>query len=179
MDANRVEQQSRHQPRHTTSDDTDGLGLSLGHESCLWVLSFQVGNTVEPGSVRVVDVREGVSPLQGLGALDGLRSAENAQVGEGVDTAAGGDVFGGEPNETSATNRCMSVGSPLIVSKGSIRLLVIVVSVVSTDLVVRLGVVVESTVAVYEDDIAGEKVRLVIADVHVDSGIWFDFFRAA
>jgi hypothetical protein len=103
MDTDRVEQQSGHETRHSTSDDPDLLILLACDERSFRFLGLEVGHPVEPSAVRVVDGGEGVTFAERcMLHVERGGLTDQACVGECVETAAGGSVFGGQPDETSS-----------------------------------------------------------------------------
>lgn len=103
VNANRVEQERTHQPTHTSSNNPDLHVLFARNERRIRLLVLQIGDTVEPCAIWVVDLGKGRSLGEGVvDDLEAIRGSGNAEVGEGVQTAAGWCVVRGQPNESGA-----------------------------------------------------------------------------
>ena len=106
MDADLIEEQSRHEAGHTPTKNGDLLVLLAGDEGGGLILGFEVGDTVEPGTVGVVDGGEGVALAgSGMADLEGNGAPQMGSLGEGVETLTSGELGRGEPDKASADDQ--------------------------------------------------------------------------
>ena len=169
VDANRIQQECRHETRHTTTHDTDLLILFTGNECRIRLLGLEIGDTVKPCTVRIIDGRQGVSLGEIIvGDLDGFRGADDAQIREGVQASFGRCVFGGDPDEPGSESKVRELGVKYTHAMNS-RHVISSVSIChqSTDFMVCLRVVIDTAVSVNEDDVTGQGFRTIVRDVEV------------
>lgn len=169
VDTNRVQQKRRHQPGHTTTNNTNLLVLLASDERRIRFLGLKVSNTVKPCTVRVVDRGQGVSLAEGVvGQLDGFRGTDDAEVGKCVKAAFGWCVLGRDPDESGSELKRVSLRIRPSWPRHSRHVVRgVAVRRETTDFMVRLGVVVDTAFAVDEDDVSSQRFGTVIRDVEV------------